>query len=103
MSNQRQNITALVYDRKGRILALGRNKYHKTHPLQAQAAKAVGEDHKIYLHAEVDALVKVKDWSRAYRIVVTRFNKNGDPVMAKPCPICQRVIRQAGIKIVEHT
>lgn len=103
MSNKQHNITALVYDRRGRILAVGRNNYHKTHPLQAKAAKAVGEDQKIYLHAEVDALVKVKDWGRAHRIVVTRFNKNGEPVLAKPCAICQRVIRQAGIEVIEHT
>lgn len=103
MATQKQDITALVYDRKGRILAAGRNNYHKTHPLQARAALAVGLDQKIYLHAEIDALVKVKDWSKAHRIVVTRFNKHGQPALAKPCPICQRVIRQAGIEIIEHT
>lgn len=103
MSSQRQAITALVYDRRGRILSVGRNNYHKTHPLQARAAKAVGLEKKIYLHAEVDALVKLKDWSKAHRIVITRFNKHGEPVLAKPCPVCERVIDQAGIKIVEHT
>jgi deoxycytidylate deaminase len=103
MTTQKQAITALVYDRRGRILSVGRNSYHKTHPLQAQAAKAVGLEHKIYLHAEIDALVRVKDWSRAHRIVITRFTKNGEPANAKPCPVCERVIRQAGIKFVEHT
>lgn len=98
-----QNITAFAYDRKGRILSIGRNSYVKTHPLQARAAKEVGEDYKIYLHAEVAALVKIKNWQKIDKLVVTRYNKNGEPMLAKPCRVCQRVIKIAGISTVEHT
>lgn len=84
-------------------MSVGRNSYVKTHPLQAEAAKAVGESSKVFLHAEVAAIVKLKDWSRAYRIVVTRFDASGSPVCARPCKVCQRVIKQAGIELVEHT
>jgi len=98
-----QNVTAFAYDRKGRLLSMGRNSYVKTHPLQARAAREVGEHYKIFLHAEVAALVKVKDWSRVHRLVVTRYNKDGVPVIAKPCRVCQRVINLAGIEQVEHT
>lgn len=98
-----QNITAFAYDRKGRILSIGRNSYVKTHPLQARAAKEVGEDYKIYLHAEVAALVKIKNWQKIDKLVVTRYNKNGEPMLAKPCRVCQRVIKIAGIGTVEHT
>ena len=98
-----QNITAFAYDRKGRILSIGRNSYVKTHPLQARAAKEVGEDYKIYLHAEVAALVKIKNWHKIDKLVVTRYNKNGEPMLAKPCRVCQRVIKIAGISTVEHT
>lgn len=98
-----QNITAFAYDRKGRILSIGRNSYVKTHPLQARAAKEVGEDYKIYLHAEVAALVKIKNWQKINKLVVTRYNKNGEPMLAKPCRVCQRVIKIAGIGTVEHT
>jgi cytidine deaminase len=66
-------------------------------------AKEVGEDYKIYLHAEVAALVKVKNWTRVDKLVVTRYNKNGEPMIAKPCRVCQRVIKFAGINTVEHT
>jgi hypothetical protein len=75
-----QNITAFAYDKKGRLLSVGRNSYVKTHPLQARMAKEVGEDYKIYLHAEVAALVKVKNWTRVDKLVVTRYNKNGEKV-----------------------
>ena len=69
----------------------------------AKAALAVGQENRIYLHAEVAAIVKVKDWSKAYKLVVTRFNSKGKPVMARPCPCCQFVINQTGIIHVEHT
>ena len=98
-----QNVTAFAYDRKGRLLSVGRNSYVKTHPLQAKVAKEVGEHYKIFLHAEVAALVKVKDWNRVHKLVVTRYSKDGKPVLAKPCKVCQRVINLANIDHVEHT
>lgn len=100
---QRQNITALVYDRKGRLLSMGKNSYLKTHPLQAKIAKQVGESEKIFLHAEIDALIKVRDWKKAHKIVVTRINKHGEPALAKPCLVCEKMIKLAGIKEVVHT
>lgn len=103
MATVKQNITAIVYDKKGRIISVGRNSYVKTHPFQAKIAAEVGLEHKIYLHAEVDALVKLKDWNKAHKIVVTRFGKAGEPLLAKPCAVCQRVIEMAGIVEVEHT
>lgn len=98
-----QNITALIYDRKGRIISIGKNSYVKTHPLQAKFAQHVGLNDKIFLHAEVEALVKLKDWSKAHKIVITRYNKNGEPVLAKPCKVCQHAIKMANIQHVEHT
>ena len=98
-----QNITAFAYDKKGRLLSIGRNSYVKTHPLQAKVAKEVGEDYKIFLHAEVAALVKIKNWNKINKLVVTRYSKNGEPMLAKPCRVCQRVIKLAGIETVEHT
>jgi deoxycytidylate deaminase len=101
--SQKQNITAILYDKKGKILSIGKNSYIKTHPLQAKSAQAVGEDYKIFLHAEIDALVKAKNWDKAHKLVITRFTKDGVPVMAKPCKVCQHAINLAGIKLVEHT
>lgn len=98
-----QNVTAFAYDRRGRLLSMGRNSYVKTHPLQAKAAREVGEHYKIYLHAEVAALVKIKDWHKVHKLVVTRYSKSGQPMLAKPCKVCQRVINLAGVEHVEHT
>lgn len=99
----KQNITAIVYDKKGRIIGMGKNSYVKTHPLQARIASQVGLHEKIYLHAEIDALVKCRDWTKAHKIVVTRFGNSGEPLLAKPCPVCQRAIEMAGINYIEHT
>lgn len=100
----KQEITAIIYDRKGNILSIGKNSYVKTHPLQYVYAKRNKLEKNIYLHAEIDALVKCKDLSKAYKIVVMRFHKDGSPANANPCPICEDAIRTlTRIKIVEHT
>lgn len=98
-----QNITALIYDKRGRVLSVGKNSYIKTHPLQAKHAKAVGEEHKIYMHAEINALIKLRYNDKAHKIVITRFGHYGQTLIAKPCKICERALRMAGITNIEHT
>ena len=98
---RQQNITAIIYDRRGRVLSVGKNSYVKTHTLQAKHAKKVGMPYKQYLHAEIHAITKCKDLEKAHRIVVTRFGNNGKTLLAKPCPICQSAIDSVGIQIIE--
>lgn len=76
----KQNLTAVIYDRKGRVLSIGQNSYIKTHPLQAKHANKVGLPDKHYLHAEVHAIVKCKDLSKAHKIFISRFGKEGQPL-----------------------
>lgn len=101
MSNHQ--ITAIIYDRRGRIISIGQNSYIKTHPLQAKHARKMGEPYKQFLHAEISAITKCKDLSKAHKIFVTRYNKHGEPSLAKPCPVCMSAIKESGIKIIEHT
>ena len=103
MANVKHELTAFIYDKKGRVLSIGQNNYIKTHPLQAKHAKQVGLPEKQYLHAEIHAIARCKDLTKAHRILITRFGKNGQPLLAKPCPVCQSAIRAAGIELVEHT
>lgn len=100
---KRQTITAICYGRKGEILSVGRNSYVKTHPLQAKLAREAGEPSRIYLHAEVAAIVKVRDWSLIKRMAVIRLNGKGKELDAKPCPICQSLIDKIGISEVVYT
>ena len=100
---QQQDVSAVIYDRKGRVLSVGFNSYVKTHTLQAKHAEKVGLPDKQFLHAEVHAITKCKDISKAHKIFVARYGKNGQPLLAKPCPVCQSAIEASGIEIVEWT
>lgn len=99
----RPNVTAFVYDKRGSLLSVGRNSYIKTHPLQAHFAEKAGEPQRIYLHAEIHAITRLKDADRPYSIRVVRLNSEGKPVMAAPCKICAYALNQVGIKEIEHT
>lgn len=103
MSKKRFDVTAIIYDKRGNILSIGKNSYCKTHPLQAHYAKQVGEEHKVFLHAEVHAIVRCHNIELAHRIAIFRYNEAGLAVLAKPCKICQTAISKTPIKIVEHT
>lgn len=100
----KQNITAIIYDRKGRVLSIGKNSYIKTHPMMAKMAQEVGENkNKIFLHAEVDAIVKCRQLDKAHKIAIFRHNKFGRPLLAAPCSICQSAISKTSIKRIEYT
>lgn len=103
MTKARFDITAVLYDKRGRVLSIGKNSYIKTHPYQAECARNVGLPEKQFLHAEIHAIVRCKQLHRAHRIVITRFDSSGLPKTAKPCPVCVSAIEAAGIKYVEHT
>lgn len=96
-------VTALIYDRKGKVLSVGQNSYIKTHPLQAKHAHKTGNPEKQYLHAEIHAITKCRTLRKAYKIFVARYNKQGEPALAAPCPVCMSAIKASGIKYVEHT
>lgn len=99
--SKRHQITALAYDKKGKLLSVGRNSYVRTHPLQAHYGKRSGRPAAIYLHAELAALIKAR--GQVHRLVIMRYHNNGAPALAKPCPACQMAINDFNVKIVEHT
>lgn len=97
-------IKATIYDRKGRVLAYGMNSYVKTHPIQKKLSDDYGNGEQIFLHAEIDAIIRLGSMKRkAYRILVERYDRNGNPKNAKPCILCENFIKSVGIKMIEHT
>lgn len=102
MSDTRFNIQATCYDAKGRVISKGRNQYNKTHPLQAHFAKLVGEPYKIFLHAEIAAILKAGT-KKIHKIKVERYTQDGCAANAQPCAICALAIKTYGIKHVEYT
>lgn len=99
-SGGKHNVTAIGLKR-GRVVSIGHNQYLKTHPVQKAHAEAVGQPQRLYLHAEIDCLIKSK--TKLDTLIVFRYNKKGELSKAKPCSICQRAIQSVGIKQVIHS
>jgi tRNA(Arg) A34 adenosine deaminase TadA len=98
----KHRIVARVYDRRGTLIAQATNSYEKTHPIQAHFAKLCGKPDSIYLHAEVAALLKC-GLKRPYSMLIERFKRNGEPGLAKPCPICTKALKHWGVNNVKFT
>jgi deoxycytidylate deaminase len=104
LQNQKQRICAIITDKRGRILSTGENSYSKSHPLQAYYCELARQDnHKIYIHAELQALVNLKGNKKADKIYLARISKTKEPLPCTPCPICRLAIADAGIKNIIHT
>lgn len=99
----RHRVVAKAYDKRGRLLAMGYNSYKRTHRLQAYYSTKVGRPKAIYLHAELNVLLKARSRGRVYKLVVERFGKRGQPLCAAPCEACQLAIQDFGVVHVEHT
>lgn len=87
--------------KKSKVISSAVNLEKKTHPWQACLARQVGLHQKIYLHAEVHALIKAKE--DVDTIVVARVNNQGKLRNAQPCPICSLALEQAGINNIYYT
>jgi tRNA(Arg) A34 adenosine deaminase TadA len=100
-SKGKVRVGALVLDKKGTIISKGCNSYTKTHPQQALAAFTVGKPKQIFLHAEIDTLVRCRE--DPHTILVCRLRPNGQVALAKPCSVCMSAIEKSGCKIVYYT
>jgi tRNA(Arg) A34 adenosine deaminase TadA len=98
--NQREKyfLCAIITDKKGNILSVGKNDYYRSHPTQAYYAERCGNGQRIFIHAEIDALTKIPYGKKPFSIYIARTSKNGTPLLAKPCPICSEAIKDSGIK-----
>ena len=98
-------IMAKICDKRGKVLSIGHNSYVRTHPLQAKMAQRVKLPKKEFLHAEMMALIRLLPQHRhkAHSITIYRFNADGTPALAKPCPVCESAIEACGIKHVWYT
>ena len=90
----------IITDKKGRVISQSGNSYSQTHPTQARYAKRVNQDDRVYLHAEISSLVKMR--STGHTLFVARMRNDHFPGSSKPCPICSLAIREAGIKKVVY-
>ena len=99
-STSRVKVGALLLN-KNKVIVSATNLERKSHPIQARFAERVGLHQKIYLHAEIAALVKCKE--EYDTIVVARVNNQGKIRLAKPCPCCSLAIQESEIKKIYYT
>jgi deoxycytidylate deaminase len=99
---QQQDLMAFAYDKRGRLISTGKNSYIKTHPVQARYAKKAGLPNKVYMHAELDALLRARG-TKVHKMVVIRIGKDGSYMKAKPCEGCQLALKDFGVREIEHT
>ena len=93
-----QHRHAAVVVKAGRVLSVGRNR-DKTHP----DSVGVGDDGEVFtrtIHAEMDAILKVKnkDHLKGATIYVARKGRNQKAGMSCPCKMCQGLINKYGLK-----
>lgn len=100
-TRKKYKIIACALDKKGRVLAIRTNDYNCSHPLQKYFAEQVGKPEAIFLHAEVAVLIAAK--KEVHKLLIARIDNNGNPLSAKPCPICEKAIEAFGVKEVVHT
>lgn len=109
-SNFPQHRLGAIAIYKGSLLATGCNST-KTSPKQKSYNRLRGWDVEASnahntIHAEMACLSKIRyldiDFSKV-RLYVYREHKNGVKAMARPCPACQKMIRDMGIKEIWFT
>ena len=97
------NLCAIITDKKGNVVSIGYNSYSKTHTTQAYYAEKSGNIHRIFLHAEIDALTKIPYGIKGHSIYIARLDKSGKSALARPCPICRMALQDANIKNIYYT
>lgn len=91
-SGGRVNIYCIALDKRGRVVAEAGNSYIRTHPSMRKAGMMVGVRHKEFLHAEAATLIKCRGAEIA-TLVIARVDKEGKEGLAKPCIVCQTLIK----------
>lgn len=99
-SPSKKKVGALLLN-KSKVIVSATNLETKSHPIQAKFAQKVGLCEKIFLHAEIAALVKCRE--ECDTIVVARVNPQGKLRMARPCPICDLALKEAGVSKIHYT
>lgn len=105
MCNHKFEITAIIKDRKGRVLSIGKNSYIKTHPMMIKLANKIGEfnSKRPFIHAEIDAINKCRKLDKAHSIEVYRYSETLQRyVSSKPCEICHSGLTKTPIKYMSY-
>ena len=101
IQHDKYRMACVVTNKRDRVISVGINSYTKSHPKQLFYAHKSGNNDKIYLHAEISALIRCRE--KPWAIYIARVNRSGKPKLAKPCRGCEIAIRDANIKRIMYT
>jgi deoxycytidylate deaminase len=89
--HSKHRVGAVIID-KNRVISTGFNDQSKTHPM----VRAI--DPFKTLHAEIHALIRSGEYElRGATVIVYRELKTGEMAMARPCSICQKLLKERGV------
>lgn len=90
-------IGAIIFNRK-KVITIATNVPDKSHPVQFRYAEKAGEEKRIYLHAEINSIIKTNPKLLiGSSILVVRVGANGELRNSKPCPTCLLAIKESKI------
>lgn len=92
MTKKRYLIKAETFSASGKKLSEAYNNYSKTHPIQAHFAVLAGQPARVYLHAEILAIIRAAD-KPIHTIRITNLSGK----LSNPCPVCMKAISAYGI------
>jgi len=90
----------IALDKKGNIIATGTNS-EKSHTYQAKLANRVNKKQKIFLHSEVQTLLRCR--VEVDTLVIVRLFANNQLAMAAPCSICRQAIEISKVKKIIYS
>jgi deoxycytidylate deaminase len=79
---------------KNQVLSVGYNS-RKTHTMMSDSKMNM-------IHAECDALLRCAS-PKGVDVVVARAKPSGLPGLAKPCEVCEGILRRSGVRRVIYT
>lgn len=93
MTKKKYTILAETYTSSGRRISYAYNNYNKTHPIQSHFAKLANQPARIYLHAEILAIIRAGS-QKIHTIKITNLSGK----LSSPCPVCMKAISAYGIQ-----
>lgn len=98
------HVTAAIKKRK--IIAIAWNTYQEpnlSHVFGEYVPTRGGENYKAVRHSECQLLKKLKIPTKDLTFINVRLGKNGEPLMARCCPNCERAMRKVGFRRIIYS
>lgn len=97
LENQHYRYRSMIM-RRGEEISQGWNS-HKSHPKQALYAT---NEFRIFLHAEIHAIIRARQSVVGCDLYVFRWLKNGSLTTSSPCNGCMQAMLDAGLSSVTY-